>query len=169
MILHKGEVLFYQGELGPLYDIKSGLFKITRSHPDGSEFLVNIIIPGEKIPHHSLLTHKEYYGTATALIQSEVEIINPEQWYTQLNEHPELYKDTALLLQSKLRMMQQRIDQLTQVKPIDKLIQLQAWFEQFIEPHPWTEILTQEEMGQFIGLRRETVNRLLRKLSEKEV
>lgn len=59
-------------------------------------------------------------------------------------------------------MMQQRIDQLTEVTPMNRLLKLQVWFEKYIAATPLTEILTQEEIGQFIGLRRETVNRLLR-------
>ncbi|MNG33891.1 hypothetical protein D3C84_1202460 [compost metagenome] len=59
-------------------------------------------------------------------------------------------------------MMQQRIDQLTQVTPAEKLRKLQLWFQSYIAPDMLTDILTQDEIGQFIGLRRETVNRLLR-------
>lgn len=53
MLLHKGEILFRQGEPGPLYHVKSGLFKIVRIHENGSPLLINIIVPGEIIPHHS--------------------------------------------------------------------------------------------------------------------
>ena len=59
-------------------------------------------------------------------------------------------------------MMQQRIDQLTQVAPADKLRKLQAWLRLYIGPAELTDVLTQDEIGQLIGLRRETVNRLLR-------
>ncbi|MNJ80473.1 hypothetical protein D3C77_788670 [compost metagenome] len=59
-------------------------------------------------------------------------------------------------------MMQQRIDQLTQVAPIDKLVKLQEWLRTYVGTKTVTDILTQDEIGQLIGLRRETVNRLLR-------
>jgi hypothetical protein len=61
-----------------------------------------------------------------------------------------------------LRMMQQRIDQLTEVSPAEKLRKLQRWFHSYIAPATLTDVLTQEEIGHFIGLRRETINRLLR-------
>ncbi|ODP27944.1 hypothetical protein PTI45_02582 [Paenibacillus nuruki] len=162
MILHKGEFLFRQGEHGGLYHITSGLFKIVRLHEDGNPILFNIIVPGETIPHHSLISPMAYHGTAIALITSEVEPISATEWYAQLEREPLRYRDIAIQLQDKLRMMQQRIDQLTQIAPADKLTHLQSWFQNYLSDIPITDILTQDEIGQLIGVRRETVNRLLR-------
>ncbi|RIX51254.1 Crp/Fnr family transcriptional regulator [Paenibacillus nanensis] len=167
MLLHKGETLFVQGGTGDLFHVKSGLLKIVRVHEDGSPFLVNIIVEGETIPHHSLLSPMPYHGTAVALVTSEIERISPSEWYEELKRNPSKSMEIALQLQSKLRMMQQRIDQLTEVAPIDKLRRLQEWFHRYIAPHQITDILTQEEIGQLIGLRRETVNRLLRSQAER--
>ncbi|MDQ1913196.1 Crp/Fnr family transcriptional regulator [Paenibacillus sp. GD4] len=163
MLLHKGETLFRQGETGPLFRIQSGLLKIVRVNEEGHPFLFNIIVPGEMIPHHSLMTPKDYHGTAIALMTTEVERVSPKEWYEELERNPEKYREVALLLQSKLRMMQLRIDQLTQVTPAEKLGQLRSWFAEYLSPDvSLTDVLTQEEIGQLIGIRRETVNRLLR-------
>ncbi|MBW7477115.1 Crp/Fnr family transcriptional regulator [Paenibacillus oenotherae] len=162
MILHKGETLFRQGESGPLYHLASGLLKIVRHHEDGHSVLVNIIVPNETIPHHSLISPKPYYGTAIALTTCEIQVLAANDWYQELKANPEKSHHVALQLQDKLRMMQQRIDQLTQVTPAEKLRKLQLWFQSYIAPDMLTDILTQDEIGQFIGLRRETVNRLLR-------
>ncbi|REE91360.1 CRP-like cAMP-binding protein [Paenibacillus taihuensis] len=162
MILHKGEMLFRQGETGPLYHLKSGMLKIVRVHEDGSQFIVNIIVPGETIPHHSLISPNPYNGSAVALVTCEVDVLPEAAWYQALEQDAERCHQIALQLQNKLRMMQQRIDQLTEVTPAEKLRKLAAWFQQFIAPATLTEVLTQDEIGQLIGLRRETINRLLR-------
>lgn len=162
MILHKGETLFRQGETGPLYRLKSGLLKIIRLHADGTQVLVNIIVPDEIIPHHSLISPNPYYGTAVALVPCEVEVIAADTWYRELEQQPDRFREVALKLQEKLRMIQQRVDQLTQVTPAEKLKHLQAWFETHKPDYRMTELLTQDEIGQFLGLRRETINRLLR-------
>ncbi|MGF9966748.1 Crp/Fnr family transcriptional regulator [Bacillus rhizoplanae] len=169
MILHKGEILFRQGEEGPLYFIKSGLLKVVRLQEDGAPFLFNIIVPGETIPHHSLISPKEYHGTAIALIKTEVEPILCNTWYEQLHANPESYADIALQLQTKLRTMQERIDQLTTVSPKERLLRLQKWFTTYLGDIPIYEILNQTEIGQLIGIRRETVNRLLREQTKNEV
>ncbi|MDM5154074.1 Crp/Fnr family transcriptional regulator [Bacillus sp. DX1.1] len=169
MILHKGDVLFRQGEEGPLYYIKSGLLKVIRLQEDGTPFLFNIIVPGETIPHHSLISPKEYHGTAIALLKTEVEPIISDTLYEQLQGNPESYIEIAMQLQTKLRMMQQRIDQLTTVSPKERLHRLQEWFALYLGEIPIYEILTQTEIGQLIGIRRETVNRLLREQTKNEV
>ncbi|ABS21497.1 Crp/Fnr family transcriptional regulator [Bacillus cytotoxicus] len=169
MILHKGELLFRQGEEGPLYFVKTGLLKVVRLQEDGTPFLFNIIVPGETIPHHSLISPKEYHGTAIALMKTEIEPIMSQEWYDKLRKNPELYANVALQLQTKLRMMQQRIDQLTTVSPRERLHRLQQWFSLYLGGIPIYEILTQTEIGQLIGVRRETVNRLLRDQIKNEV
>ncbi|MUT68730.1 Crp/Fnr family transcriptional regulator [Paenibacillus sp. NEAU-GSW1] len=162
MIVHKGETVFRQGESGPLFRLNSGLLKIVRVHADGRPLLVNIITPGETIPHHSLLTPAPYYGTAIALITSEIEVLPAAEWYAGLASSPDQYRVIALQLQDKLRMMQQRIDQLTELLPEQKLNKTLRWFETYIGTAELSDVLTQDEIGQFIGIRRETVNRLLR-------
>jgi CRP-like cAMP-binding protein len=168
MILHKGETLFRQGESGPLYHLRNGLLKIVRGHQDGSQILVNIIVPDEIIPHHSLISPNPYYGTAVALVTCEIDILSEVEWYQELERNPDRYRSIALQLQDKLRMMLKRVDQLTEVSPAEKLRRLQAWFHTYITPDTLMDVLTQDEMGQFIGLRRETINRLLRSQSEME-
>jgi len=163
MILHRGETLFQQGDHGPLYHLRSGMLKIVRLHPDGSQILVNVIVPDEIIPHHSLISPNPYYGSAIALVTCEIDTLPAAAWYEELQQCPERYHEIALKLQDKLRMMQQRMDQLTAVSPAEKLRKLEAWFHGYISEGALTDILTQDEIGQFIGLRRETVNRLLRK------
>lgn len=163
MILHKGEVLFRQGDSGEfLYHIKSGLFKVTRLHQNGNIVLFNILYPGETVPHHSLISPKEIHGTATAVIRSEIEIITAAEWYRELKENPERPLEVARLLQEKVRFMQQRLDHLTVGTPSERLELLIKWLDDYSQGLHLTELLTQEEIGQLIGVRRETVNRLLR-------
>lgn len=163
MILHKGEILFHQGDEGAyLYKIKSGLFKVTRLHENGNMVLFNILYPGETVPHHSLISAKETHGTAIALVKSEVEPISAEEWYRELEEDPKKPLEVAKLLQAKVRFMQERLDHLTVGTPSERLELLTKWLNSYVHGLPLTEYLTQEEIGQLIGVRRETVNRLLR-------
>lgn len=164
MLMAKGEILFRQGEEGPLFRLESGLLKIVRVHEDGSQVLLNLIIPGEVIPHHSLTSPNEYNGTAIALLSCEITRIEPQQWYRSLEEDPYRYKEVALMLETKLRMMQQRINQMSTLTPEGKIKKLQEWFANYFPDIQIEKVLTQEEIGQFVGLRRETVNRALKKI-----
>jgi CRP/FNR family cyclic AMP-dependent transcriptional regulator len=164
MKLKPGTVLFHQGDTGPLYHIKEGLIKVLRTKEDGTTTLVNLILPGEFFPHHSLLSRKEYFGTAIVLLPSVIETIPSDRWYFELENDPQRLKEVALVLQEKLRMMQQRIDQLTAVRPAERFTLAEQWFKRHFPDLVLNDVLNQEEIGQFIGIRRETVNRLLRKL-----
>ncbi|ASA23207.1 Crp/Fnr family transcriptional regulator [Paenibacillus donghaensis] len=163
MILHKGEVLFRQGDdCQYLYKVTSGLFKVTRLHENGNMVLFNILYPGEVVPHHSLISPKEAHGTAVAMMRSVVEAIPAAEWYHQLQENPEKALDIAVLLQEKVRFMQMRIDHLTVGNPGERLELLTRWMNEYAHGTALTDLLTQEEIGQLIGVRRETINRLVR-------
>jgi CRP/FNR family transcriptional regulator, cyclic AMP receptor protein len=164
MLMAKGEILFRQGEEGPLFRLDNGLLKIVRVHEDGSQVLLNLIVSGEVIPHHSLTSPNEYNGTAIALLPSEITRIEPQLWYRSLEEDPYKYKEVALMLETKLRMMQQRINQMSTLTPEGKIRKLQNWFANYFPDIQIEKVLTQEEIGQFVGLRRETVNRALKKI-----
>lgn len=162
--LKKGEVLFHQGETGPLYCLHKGVLKVIRLKENGTSTLVNLLLPGDIFPHHSLLTPNEYFGTVIAGITCEVEILPNDQWYDQIEHNPEQLQHVALSLQNKLRMMQQRIDQLTAITPSERFLLFRQWFNSHFPNLIIEDVLTQDEIGQFIGVTRETVNRLLRKL-----
>lgn len=163
IILKKGEVLFHQGETGPLYRLDKGLLKVVRFKENGTSTLVNLLLPGEIFPHHSLLTPNPYFGTAIAGITSEVELLSREDWYAEIEHHPEQLHQVALNLQVKLSMMQQRIDQLTTISISERFSLFKHWFNSYFPNLVIEDVLTQDEIGQFIGVTRETVNRLFRK------
>ena len=98
-----------------------------------------------------------------------MEPITSSEWYERLQANPESYANIAMQLQSKLRMMQQRIDQLTTVSPKERLHRLQEWFTLYLGDIPIYEILTQTEISQLIGIRRETVKPFITRINKNEV
>lgn len=162
MRLHRGEVLFIQGEKGDLYRLRKGLLKVTRLQEDGSCILLNLLVPGEIFPHHSLFSQKPYFATVSSVTFSDVEVIPSETWYRELRENPEKQMELARLLEWNLVKMHERVTLTTM--PASKRIPLfREWLQKYCPDHPIESILTQEEIGQFLGLTRETVNRYLRR------
>lgn len=162
MELQRGEVLFLQEEQGELFRLRSGLLKVVRIQEDGSQMLFNILVPGEVFPHHSLITPKEYFGSVIAMLPSQLDRIPAGKWYKDLENDPRKYKEVALLLQNTIRQMQQRIE-MNRVSIELRIPLFRKWLAVYCPHHPVEELLTQEEIGQFLGMSRETVNRLLRK------
>ncbi|SDY02803.1 Crp/Fnr family transcriptional regulator [Thermoactinomyces sp. DSM 45892] len=161
--LCRGEILFRQEDQGDyLYYLESGLLKVTRMKEDGSTIFLNILVPGETFPHHSLVSPKDYHGTVIALTTSEIVKIPAEHWYESIQQEPIRYRSIAQTLQNKLRMMQQRIDILT-APPQERPDLFRKWLQLYFQDYHIEDLFTQEEISQFIGLSRETVNRILRK------
>lgn len=166
MQLHRGEILFRQGEMGPLYQLESGLLKVLRIRPDGSSLLFNLLVPGEMFPHHSLISPQPYFATCIAVTDSRVKLIPAESWYENLKRDPIQYRDVALSLQNTLRLIQQRMAFAT--APTSSRIPLfREGLSQHFQEQPVEQLLTQEEIGQLVGMSRETVNRQLRKENQK--
>ncbi len=150
--------------MGDLYHLKTGLLKVIRTQSNGDCVLLNLLVPGEIFPHHSLISPKEYHGTVIALLPSEVERIPIHDWYQSLIDKPEKNKEVAAILQDNLRKMQKRIEMTT--LPSKKRIPFfRDWISMYGKNYEMEEILTQEEIGQFLGMSRETVNRHMRRES----
>lgn len=161
MILKRGEVLFIQDEESDIYLLKRGLLKAVRLQSDGSSFLFNILVPGEQFPHHSLLTPNPTFGTVSAILESEVEVTSKHDWYDQLEREPMRYKEVAVRLEATVKRVQRRT-QLLLAPPKERIALFREWLGLVETDMRIEALLTQEEIGQFLGLARETVNRLLR-------
>lgn len=154
-----------QGEQGDLYYLESGLIKVVRTQEDGQVILFNIIVPGEVFPHNSLITPAPYYGTTIAMTPCKLKRISAKQWYAELEKNPERYREVAAHLETTLRKVQKRLE-MTTVSTAQRIPLFQKWISTYLSDYNIEELLTQEEIGQFLGLRRETVNRYLKKISK---
>jgi hypothetical protein len=64
--LQKGEVLFRQGENGPLFHVKSGMLKVLCVHEDGNPVFGQYHCSGETIPHHYHINARDPCGLGQA-------------------------------------------------------------------------------------------------------
>ncbi|WP_124727879.1 Crp/Fnr family transcriptional regulator [Staphylospora marina] len=160
MILYRGDVLFREGESGDLFRINRGLLKVVKTRENGDVFLFNILVPGEVVPHATLITPGPYPGTAVALTECEVERIPAKDWYRALDEYPGMYREAALMLEFTIRKVQKRVS-MTTVPKAERLSHFTRWLRSYCLIERPDELLTQEEIGQFLGMSRETVNRYL--------
>lgn len=79
-----------------------------------------------------------------------------------MEEKPYKYRELTLYLERTLRKLQQRIE-MTTVAPKERIPLLKQWLSIYCSISSVEEVLTQEEIGQFLGMTRETVNRHLKK------
>ncbi|SHF39609.1 regulatory protein, crp family [Seinonella peptonophila] len=103
-----------------------------------------------------------WHDASSSITQCEVKRISADEWYQSLSDETKKYKEVAMILQENLRKMQRRLD-LTMLPSKDRLLLFHKIMNEYCTDYKLKELLTQEEIGQFLGLSRETVNRLLNK------
>ncbi|KOX31656.1 Crp/Fnr family transcriptional regulator [Saccharothrix sp. NRRL B-16348] len=163
----RGHVIFAEGEPGDrLYIIQSGKVKIGRKSPDGRENLLGIFGPSDMFGELSIFDPGPRTSTATTV--TEVRAVSMDrpalrQWITN---RPEIAEQLLRALARRLRRTNSMLADLifTDVpgRVAKALLQLaQRFGSQEAGLLRVTHDLTQEEIAQFVGASRETVNKAL--------
>ena len=163
----RGHVVFREGDPGDrLFVVLAGKVKITHAAPDGRETLMSVLAPGEMFGELSLFDPGPRTATATAVTESRLASLDHEDLRPWLSGRPELAVHLLQALAQRLRRTNEAMSDLVfsdvPGRVAKALLDLAA---KFAEPGPEgrrvTHDLTQEELAQFVGASRETVNKAL--------
>ena len=165
--LKRGDQVFREGEVGDrIYLILDGKVKITRGSPDGRESLLAILGPGDLFGELSVFDPGPRTATATALDHLEIASVTHDQIKPWIGTRPEA---AEILLQALARRLRRTNDTMSDLIFTDvpgrvakALLSLAGRFgvqagDSVVVEHG----LTQEELAQFVGASRETVNKAL--------
>jgi len=163
----RGHVIFAEGEPGDrLYIIQSGKVKIGRKSPDGRENLLGIFGPSDMFGELSIFDPGPRTSTATTV--TEVRALSMDrpalrQW---IASRPEIAEQLLRVVARRLRRTNGMLADLifTDVpgRVAKALLQLaQRFGSQEAGLLRVTHDLTQEEIAQYVGASRETVNKAL--------
>jgi len=165
--LPRGKVLFRHGERGDrLFLIKSGKIKLTAVATDGRENLLDIIGKGEMIGELTMFDPGPRTATATAVSASNLLELSHAGMVTWLSAHPGAARHMLAAMARRLRRTNEALSDLIFTDVPGRIAKaLIDLAERFGEPTDKgvhvTHGLTQEELAQFIGASRETVNKAL--------
>ena len=167
VVLRRGERLYDEGEVDDkLYVVIAGKVKLSRSSPDGREVLVRVRGPGEMFGELAMFDPQYRTSTAAAVTDSRLAVIAHDDLRQILISRPWL----AMLL---LKELAQRLRNLTETttgliftdvpgRVARALLELADKFG--TEQDDGIQVnhdLTQEELAQYVGASRETVNKAL--------
>lgn len=161
----EGAVVFLRGDAGDsLYGVVTGKVRISVSGPGGKEVFLNIMEPGDSFGEIALLDGQPRTAAATTLTQTELLIIQREQFLALLRKEPAL----ALHL---IQQLCQRARWTSELMEDSALLEVPARLAKRLlglaavhgRPVPGGTQLTisQEELAQFLGLSRQIVNQHL--------
>ncbi|NGQ96788.1 Crp/Fnr family transcriptional regulator [Brevibacillus sp. SYP-B805] len=171
-----GSVLFIDGERADyLYLLESGQVKVTKNTADGKELTLQVFGPGELVGMSGLFEPDvRYPATATVLETGMVWIIQRNALETLLMKNGEFGAEILRWMAVMSRCMQYKFRDLLLNGKIGALYStLIRMCNTYGEEHEDGVLinlsLTNRELAQFVGLTRESVNRMLSDLKRLDV
>jgi len=168
--LEKGRLIGVQGQTSDsLYIIDSGQVLLSRSGKDGSDYALYLLGPGQLFGEGSLQPERVWMVSARAMTDGQVYVVNAQLLPRLFQHYPELSRHILTLLSHRLERSHRRLDVHNILDARSRLLELlhtiadhlgEAAGEEIWMPLP----VTQAELGQMIGLARETVARILAQL-----
>ena len=175
MAFWKGLQLGVQGEPCPhLYIVATGQVLLRRRNSRGEECALYLLGPGDLFGEGSLLPGGEWIFSAQAVTDGMAYTLRAAQLPHLAQYHPEITAHLVRLLASRLQQAHERGDLVTKQGARERLLGLLALMAEYHgEPRGeevWVSLtVTQEQLGEMIGLARETVARTISGLESEGV
>ncbi len=168
----KDSVIFQKDDLGNFFFlICSGRVKVIIETEEGKEGILSILYPTEFFGEMSLLDGEPRSATVVALEATKVIIIKRDDFLGLLYKHPELALKILKTLSLRLRKANRQIETLMFLDAPGKVARLLIDIAQERGKRINNEILidlefTRQELGNLIGVSRETTTRILKNFEE---
>ncbi|MFD9701301.1 Crp/Fnr family transcriptional regulator [Lentzea sp. NPDC059081] len=169
----RGQRIFTSAEAGQhLYIMRSGKVKIVGSTDGGREHLLSICGPPDMFGELSVFDPGPRASTATAVTDVSAISIGRADLRQQMNAHPELAEHLLRLLARSLRRCNTMVGEAIFADAPGRVAKvLLELATRFGESHPAgiqvDHELSQEEIAQYVGARRETVNKVLSRFADR--
>lgn len=165
-------ILMEEDESGALFVIVSGKVKVTRTSNDGREVILNILSESDIFGEMALLDGLTRSATVTALEDSELFIIQRNQFLEFLKEHPEISIALMQELSKRLRTADMQIKSLSlkdaEGKVATVIVQLANDHGRIRQGAVEIEKLPlQQDLANMAGTSRETISRTLHSFAKK--
>jgi CRP/FNR family transcriptional regulator, cyclic AMP receptor protein len=158
-------LVFSQGDPGDsLYGVVTGKVRISASTREGKEMFLNIMEPGDTFGEIALLDGNPRTATATTTAPCELMIIPRAQFLALLQREPTVAIHLLQLLCQRIRWTSAQAEDsalLTVPNRLARRLLSLAKLHGQHSPKGVQLIISQEEMGRFLGISRQAVNQYL--------
>jgi CRP-like cAMP-binding protein len=163
--LKRGAAIYAKGDPGnSLVVVISGTVKISVSSADGRSAILNLIGPGEIVGEVAVLDGQARTADCTANTNCEILIIDRREFLPFVRSQPALAMKFIELLCTRVRRTSDQVEQvILQNLPgrlASALIRLAE--KHLPAPEGRTIAVTQQEIGEMVGMTRESINKQLR-------
>ncbi|HMA48913.1 MAG TPA: Crp/Fnr family transcriptional regulator [Magnetospirillaceae bacterium] len=170
--LAPNESLFMKGDPGDrLYVVVSGLIRIGAMSPEGKEVSYGVLGPGEVLGEIAVLDGRHRSADAKAIEPSQLLALERSDVLSFLSSHPDQALHLLKLLCDRIRRADELLDDIVFLSLPSRLAKHLLTLEQIVgtpvEKKAAPEIrLSQQVLGEHLGISRESVNKVLSKWEE---
>ncbi len=162
--VRRGDTIFVKGDPGnSLYAVCAGTVKISVPSADGKDAVFNLVGEGEIFGEIALLDGRPRTADATAMTDCELMVIERRDFLDLVRSQPEIALKLMEVLCARLRHTSEQVED---VLFLDLPGRLAKTLLQLTEKPKVSEArrvtITQREIGQMIGMSRESTNKQLR-------
>jgi CRP/FNR family transcriptional regulator, dissimilatory nitrate respiration regulator len=171
----KGSTLFSQGDTARgFYLVTNGKVKIFRLSPNGQEYVMRIVGPGETIAEAAVFSGKTYPASAEVLEDSRLYYLNKSDFTALIRESPQLALNMMTGLSLLLRDLAQQVDDLSLKEVSARLARflIEEAEKIFSVPTNGIEIpleMKKNLLAARLGTIGETLSRTLAKMKQKHI
>lgn len=166
-----GTTIFAKGDPGTsLFAVCSGTVKISNHSADGKDAVFNLVNVGEIFGEIALLDGQPRTAEAHALSDCELMIIDRRDFVPLVKSQPEIALKLIEVLCGRLRRTSEQVEDVIFLDLPARLAKTLLWLSRRSKPSSQGSkvTITQREIGQIIGMSRESTNKQLRMWEEKK-
>ena len=162
-----GATIFARGDPGDgLFAVLAGTVRISNRSVDGKDAVFNLNQPGEVFGEIALLDGGQRTADAQALTECTLMLVDRRDFIPLLAARPELAMKLIEILCARLRHTSEQIEDMLFLDLPARLAKTLLWLAANTASRRIT--ITQREIGQIVGMTRESANKQLREWEERK-
>lgn len=168
----KNNYIFYQGDpANALYVINKGIVKLYKVSDDGKEQTIRLLFPGDFFGQSSLVSRKSHYVSAQVLEETQLCVLNQNDFQTVMNEHPDLVLNMFYAINNRLHEADEWMSSISLHEVERRLAKfILLFYEKLPQTHDFFQLpFAKKELAPLIGSSRETVSRKLVSFEERGI
>ena len=165
-----GTTIFKKGDPGTsLFAVLSGTVRISNQSTDGKDAVLNMITAGGICGEIALLDGQPRTADAFAVSNCELMFIDRRDFVPLVTQSPEIALKLIEILCGRIRRTSEQVEDMTFLDLPGRLAKTLLWLSAQSGSSPTRKVsITQREIGQIIGMSRESTNKQLREWEDKK-
>jgi CRP-like cAMP-binding protein len=159
-----GTTIFAKGDPGTsLCAVCSGTVMIRNRSPDGKDAVLNLVQTGEVFGEIALLDGRPRTADAVAMTDCELMVIDRREFIPLVQSRPDIALKLIEVLCDRLRHTSEQVEDVLFLELPARLAKTLLWLAKNAKSSAQGKVtITQREIGQIIGMSRESTNKQLR-------